>query len=466
MKYFYLLLLPLFPTYAAFMVRIETTFKQYNHYCPWKAPTPLSCYGSGCIIKEGYILTNAHVVADAAYIEVTLEGDPISYPARVAHYAHDCDLALLVVEDPSFYDRTTPLLMGELPSAGDVVIALGYPMGGFELSHTQGIVSRTEFRDSAHSQLPILLTQIDAAINPGNSGGPVLKKNRLVGIASQLYMGSQNLGYMIPVPVIERCLRDIKAHGKYIGIPMIPFAWQPLSNKDLKRYLEVPSNQTGVLITHSGSEFLEADDILLKIDDTPIASNGTFSFSPSLKLSLEQLIYGKIIGDPLSITILRKGNERTLSIKLSVPLLSDSFISPSLLETAPLYFIHGGIVFQTVNENYLQIYEEPPHHLMAYYFDGAGPEEKDELVIINTILPHSCNTGYARMNTSIVHSINETPVRSLSHLIELVEGNQMPFLIIELESGHKLIFDRNRLIENHQEILNRYDIHEDRSHSL
>lgn len=466
MKLLYLLLVPTLSSYAAFMVRVETTGKYYDYHYPWKAPTPQNYSGSGCLINEKYILTNAHVIADAAYIQVTLEGDSIAYPCRAVHIAHDCDLALLVVDDPSFYISATPLAMGELPHSGDKVTALGYPMGGYELSHTQGIVSRTEFQSSAYSALPILLTQIDAAVNPGNSGGPVLKDDLLVGVASQLWVGSQNVGYMIPIPVIKRCLRDIEVHSKYLGIPAIPFSWQPLTNKDLKKYLHLSPSQEGVLITHSYSDFLEPGDILLKIDQHPLAANGTFSFSPFLKLSLEQLIYGKIIDDPLSLTLLRDGNERALSIKLDTPLLSDDLVSPGILETSPHYFIHGGIVFQTVNENYLQTHSYPPQHLLNYHLYGFASEERDELVIINTILPHACNVGYPLMNSEIVHAINGTPVKNLLHVIELIEANQMPFLVIELESENKLIFDRAHLLEHHEEILHRYDIHEDRSYDL
>ncbi len=464
MKSFYLFILPMFSLSASFMVRVETISKSYDYHCPWKSPTPQASFGSGCLIDNQYILTNAHVIADAAYIEVTLEGDVCSYPCRVVHRAHDSDMALLVVDDPSFYVSATPLAFGEFPQSGDEVTVLGYPMGGYELSHTKGIVSRTEFHSSAYSHLPLLLTQIDAAINPGNSGGPVLRKGKLIGIATQAYMRSQNLGYMIPLPVIKRCLRDIKAHGKYLGVPSMPFAWQPLSNQDLKRYLKLPVNQAGVLITHSHSDLFDPDDILIKIDGIPIASNGTFAFTPSLKLSLEQLIYGKIIDDPLNLTLLREGTERMISIKLDEPLLDSSLISPGILETSPHYFIHGGLVFQTVHENYLQAHESPPQHLLNYYLYGS--EEKEEVVIINAILPHSCNAGYSNMSTEVIYSINETPVRNLLHLIELIEANQMPFLIIELETGNKLIFDRNRLIKNHQEILNQYGIHEDRSHDL
>ncbi len=466
MRFIYTLLLPAFSAYASFVVKVETVSKHYDYDCPWKAPTPRSHAGSGCLIDNRYILTNAHVIADAAYIEITLEGESTSYPCHIAHCAHDCDLAFLVADDPAFYLPGTPLTLGELPHAGDQVTALGYPMGGMELSHTQGIISRTEFQPSAYSGLPILLTQLDAAINPGNSGGPVIKDRSLVGTVCQLYMGSQNLGYMIPSPVIKRCLRDIQVHGTYQGIPSLPFAWQPLNNKDLKRYLKLDARQEGVLITHSLSSFLETDDILLKIDNTPIHSNGTFDFSPRLKLSLNYLIYGKIIDDPLSLTILREGKERTISIQLETPLLETSLVPPGILERAPHYFIHGGIVFQGVNENYLNLYEHPPHHLLNHYFYSSISDERDQLVMINTILPHPCNAGYPNMSTEIVETINDTPVRNLAHLTELIENNHMPFLIIELETGNKLIFDRAHLTESNEDILNLYGIHEDRSHDL
>ena len=89
-------------------------------------------------------LTNAHVVSNARLLTVEKEHDPKKYVATVEHIGHDCDLALLKVEDPDFWKDTKPLALGGVPEIATSVSAYGYPIGGERLSVTQGIVSRID----------------------------------------------------------------------------------------------------------------------------------------------------------------------------------------------------------------------------------------------------------------------------------------------------------------------------------
>lgn len=102
--------------------------------------------------------------------------------------------------------------------------------GGDNISVTQGVVSRIELQQYVHGinfnnynvimllgATNLLCIQIDAAINPGNSGGPVLKDNKVVGIAFQNLPSAENIGFIIPVPIIKHFLKDIELHGTYTG---------------------------------------------------------------------------------------------------------------------------------------------------------------------------------------------------------------------------------------------------------
>ena len=169
------------------VAKIFVTVQQEDFRQPWQSSPPMSGSGSGFIIKGKRLLTNAHVVSDARFIEVQREGDTRKFPAKVRFIAHDCDIAVLEVKDESFFEGTKPLTFGStLPSLNDAVIVLGYPMGGGRLSLTKGVVSRIDYNLYAHSSIDShLVMQVDAAINPGNSGGPVLFNNKVIGIAFQ-----------------------------------------------------------------------------------------------------------------------------------------------------------------------------------------------------------------------------------------------------------------------------------------
>ena len=189
------------------VVRVEVATQVADYRTPWNTGRFGGGTGSGFMIGPNRFLTNAHVVSNANRILLTKRGSARKHPARVLHIAHDCDLALLEVEDESSFEGLTYLEFGGVPALESQVRAIGYPVGGDRISVTRGVVSRIDFRPYSHSRVDShLVVQIDAAINPGNSGGPVLQDGKVVGVAFQGLRQADNTGYMIPTPVIRRFL--------------------------------------------------------------------------------------------------------------------------------------------------------------------------------------------------------------------------------------------------------------------
>ncbi len=132
------------------------------------------------------------------------------------------DLAVLQLDDPSFFDTHPPVARAsKLPQIKDAVLAYGFPTGGSSLSITKGIVSRIEF---ASYNYPVsgLRIQIDAAINPGNSGGPAIAGDKMIGLAfSRLGGDTQNIGYIIPNEEVEsvpqgHCRRPLRRQAQHV----------------------------------------------------------------------------------------------------------------------------------------------------------------------------------------------------------------------------------------------------------
>ena len=171
------------------VVKVYTVHSGVSPTLPWTAKPQEESTGSGFSIADDNgmcILTNAHVVADASYVEVRKAGDARKYVATRRKVSHECDLATLTVEDERFWKDTTPLDFGGVPCLQDEVSVVGYPEGGEGVSVTVGVVSRIEIQRYAHSGANLLAIQIDAAINPGNSGGPALDDSgRVIGVAFQ-----------------------------------------------------------------------------------------------------------------------------------------------------------------------------------------------------------------------------------------------------------------------------------------
>ena len=167
------------------IVKIYCVQNQPDYDNPWDMDGPEQFSGSGCVIEGNRILTNAHVVSDQTFIQVRLHGESQKHPAKVIAISHEADLALLTVEDSSFFSRIKPLKFGGLPETEQEVVVCGFPEGGDTMSTTKGVVSRIENQRYAHSRIKLLAGQLDAAINSGNSGGPVIVGSRIVGIVMQ-----------------------------------------------------------------------------------------------------------------------------------------------------------------------------------------------------------------------------------------------------------------------------------------
>ncbi|MBU0650598.1 S1C family serine protease, partial [bacterium] len=293
---------------AQAVVKIYTVYNSYDYFEPWQMIGQRTKTGSGCVIEGKRILTNAHVVADQTFIQVRKSGDANKYIAKVEMVAHECDLAILMVEDEKFFDGIVPLALGELAKVRDKVAVYGFPKGGDRLSITEGVVSRVEHQEYTHSNANLLTCQIDAAINPGSSGGPVIKDGKIVGVAFQAGEG-ENIGYMVPAPIVRHFLSDIK-DKKYDGTPELGVQWEKMENPDLRENYGMKDEQTGVLITdvYSGSSAdgnLKIGDVVLSVDNIDIASDGTIEFRKGERTFWGYVFQNKYIGDSINFKILR-----------------------------------------------------------------------------------------------------------------------------------------------------------------
>ena len=252
------------------IVKLEVSPASSDILCPWVNVTD-GCTGSGVVIGNGRILTCAHCVVDAAYIRVRKQNEDMLYHATVLFVDNDADLALVQVEDPNFMTDITPLEIGETPHVQEDVIAVGYPVGGNDISYTRGIVSRIEDIRYSHGWSWLLGIQVDAAINRGNSGGPVLdmKNGKIAGIAFQSKDKGEALGYIIPPDIIRHFLIDIQ-DGRVDGFSDCLFAWDQMESPSKRRYYMMKPGMTGVCVddvdSTLGSDSIRTGDVILEID--------------------------------------------------------------------------------------------------------------------------------------------------------------------------------------------------------
>lgn len=187
----------------------------------WGGQQVLSGAGSGVILTtDGYIVTNYHVVEGAQQITVTLHDDS-TYTATVVGSDQQSDIALLKIDATGL----TPAVMGDSDSVqvGEVVIAVGNPMGTLGGTVTDGIVSALN-RDISVEGNEMTLMQTSAAISPGNSGGGLFNTNgELIGIVNAKYSDedAEGLGFAIPVNTMKTVVQDLLENGYVTGRPAL-----------------------------------------------------------------------------------------------------------------------------------------------------------------------------------------------------------------------------------------------------
>ncbi|MDR1132663.1 MAG: Do family serine endopeptidase [Synergistaceae bacterium] len=279
-------------------------FENYNRTIPMKGK------GSGFIVdgKEGYILTNNHVVDDADKITVTLL-DGRTFDASLVGRDPTFDLAVVQVKA----DNLPSLEMGDSDAAevGEWVVAIGNPHG-FENSVTAGIISaKNRTLQAADINFRGFL-QTDAAINPGNSGGPLLDmKGRVVGINTAIGPYAQGLGFAVPVNMAKQIMNDLIENGE-VRRGMLGIMLQDLDPAFAEAY-KVPV-ENGAVVAQVMPDS-PAEKAGLKRGDVVSAIDGN-----EMKKASDVVFYvrSKLAGDTVSVEIYRDSKKQAIKVELGV----------------------------------------------------------------------------------------------------------------------------------------------------
>ncbi|KAK4261617.1 hypothetical protein QN277_004587 [Acacia crassicarpa] len=380
------------------VVKIFTVSCSPNYLLPWQNKSQRETMGSGFVIPGKKILTNAHVVADHSFV---LE----------------------------FWDGMNPLELGDVPFLQEAVAVVGYPQGGDNISVTKGVVSRVEPTQYAHGASQLLAIQIDAAINPGNSGGPAIMGNKVVGVAFQNLSGSENIGYIIPEPVIKHFISGVEENGKYSGFCSLGLSCQPTENVQLRNHFHMRPDMTGVLVSKinplsDAYKILKKDDVILAFDGVPIANDGTVPFRNRERITFDHLVSMKQPNEKAVVKVLRNGEEHEFSIILR-PL--QPLVPVHQFDKLPSYYIFAGLVFVPLTQPFLHEFGEDwyntsPRRLCERALRELPKKANQQLVILSQVLMDDINAGYERLAELQVLKVNGTEVENLKHLCQLVEN--------------------------------------------
>src|ERR1700690_4128267 len=276
-------------------------FDRFHDNTPSDTPDAERSLGSGVIVDgKGFILTNDHVIDQASKIQVTLDGDPEHYTARLVGTDKDTDLAVIKIEADHVLP-TAKLGNSDGVQVGDWVLAFGSPFG-LNSTVTAGIVSARDRSNVGHQFQRFV--QTDAAINPGNSGGPLVSMSGdVIGINTAIYTGSrgfEGVGFALPSNTAISVYNQLVTSGHVTrGSIGVTFQDDNSNNPVLMRELGAPY---GIVVEAVAPDSpaekvgLQAGDVITTVNNQPVHT-GADLVNPIAQTAIGQSVQVRYVRD-------------------------------------------------------------------------------------------------------------------------------------------------------------------------
>ena len=291
------------------VVGITTEITYYNFF---GQASSASVTGSGFIIDaDGYILTNNHVIEDAykgGYEVSVLMHDGTAYTAEIVGVDKDNDIAVLKIDAEGLV--AAELGDSDSVTVGQVVYAVGNPLGELNYTMTTGIVSATDRAITTEADsVPINMFQMDAAVNSGNSGGPVYNSaGQVIGVvtAKTSATGVEGLGFAIPISDAAHIANQILEYGYVTDRASLGIGALPVTSTMAEYYNMVEGAYVRTVNEGSAAEKagLQVGDIITAVDDQEVAG----------ATELTAIVRSYHVGDTAQLTVWRNGEELTLTV--------------------------------------------------------------------------------------------------------------------------------------------------------
>lgn len=456
------------------VVKLLVTKREPDYFKPWTKALPEKVSGSGVVIDGKRILTNAHVVMHASEVFVQMRRGGDQMTAKVKAVGPGIDLAIVELVDPApLKDVAAVPLADALPELKSHVSVYGYPEGGDDLSITDGIVSRIEFAGYGYGASGVRI-QVDAALNPGNSGGPAINDGKIVGLVFSKINAADNIGYLIPPDEIREFLKNAK-DGRYQGNMLLLDEYQTAENDALRKFLKMPPEVTGVVITEPYSDEKEYPlkqwDVITHVGGHAIDNQGYVDVREGLRMRFPYYVARLAKDGKIDVTILRDGEKQEVSVPVAP---RPAVVVPFLENGYPDYFIYGPVVFEVASQEYVGALGKAAgalvslkSPLIARLYDKPG-EPGEQIVIIGTrMFPHPSIKGYDNRPLGVIGKLNGKEVKNLRALAEMIRDSKDEFLRFEMaDRSESLVFNRAEMEAATEEILSNEGIRYQASDSL
>lgn len=408
------------------VVRLLVSKKQADPISPWQFEEVVQQIHLAVVLDDARLLTTSFAVADATFIEAQRFGSSQKIELRVAFVDYEANLALLTPSgaDENFAEMR-PVVLGEDLAINDTV-DIYRARDLYQMSRMPASLQDVGFFTavtSSYSQATYLLKVQQSGLGWSE---PVFRNNRLVAMATGQ---DNNYVYATPISIIRHFLDDRHEPEAYRGFPAIGIELAALTSPDMRRLLKADHIRHGVriakVVQRGFDRLLQENDILLAIDGVEISEHGFYTHAKWGKIHLKYLLNLKYAGDPVRISILRRGEILEIDGQLerydsnAAPVVAYSFGEP-----IP-HLIFGGLVFQELSRAYLKQWGRdwedaaPLSLLYTYNFDNERePGQSRRVIFVSRVLADSFNRGYGDLQQAVVVAVNGKPVTSMDMLHE------------------------------------------------
>lgn len=437
---------------------------------PWRRFAQQWGTASAFAVLGKHILTSAFHVRYTSLITLKKASSDHRFTATVVAVAEEYDLAVLDVEDPSFWTDIIPLQLGTVPALQQKVKVLGFKKNAETVSVTNGTVSRVQmynFTESAGGRLTVFL---DTMLDAENHGGPALNEEHVVigAVTEPCEEGTSN-GSLVAVETIQRFLEDLDENSSFDGVCHCGFLWQKTENSSLRRFLHMRDDHVGILILDvpccsPARDILRAGDVVLAMDDVVISSKGTVQYRDQEKVTFSYVVSMRSVGQRVKVDILRDGEY--ISVEYNLGSHIDFYrVSTQRFVSRPEYFIIGGLVFVVLSEQYLlnafgmNWSSQAPVLLRDEYLHGTKNDTVEQVVVLSQILNSEITVAYELIEACRVSKFNRETIHSLAHLAQMVTACQEESLAFEMEEDdYVIVLDRKNALARSEEILKAHGV--------
>jgi hypothetical protein len=279
---------------------------------------------------------------------------------------------------------------------------------------------------------------------------------------------AQNVGYMIPTPVIRRFLKDIEdgSYDHYVDLALDDFSIEnPAQVKALK--LEEPG--VGVLVgdvaeVGSAGSLLKAGDVLVSLGGNPVFNNGLVRVDGDL-VDMNEVVERKFAGEKVALEFIRQGKREKGEIELK---RFEPYVKlGAQYDKRPRYVMYAGMVFQPLDRDLMdarRITDKTTNHYFDNYLSQKLYVERPEPVVLTSVLPDEVNTYLQGLFPGLVDEINGVKIRNLADVQSALkkEGDKKDFVVVKLvDSGRPIVLKRSLAEAAHPRIMRNYKISED-----